>query len=296
MKIEETISKASVLCEALPYIQKFRKALMVIKFGGSSMEDPELVKSTMRDIVLMDCIGFCPVVVHGGGKAISAELKKQDIPVEFVNGLRNTCERTIKVVDTVLHEVNRGLVELANNAGGNTVSLSGKEIFTAKRTYAVDPITGEQKSIGFVGEIIKVDADKILNIIADGKTPVITPLGVGEDGQIYNINADVAACKVAQAIKSRKLVFLSDVPAIMRDPSDESSVIQTICTTEVDGLIQQKILSGGMLPKIKSSMEALQAGVNKVHMIDGRMLHSLLLEIFTDHGIGTEIIKPDSIL
>ena len=135
-----------------------------------------------------------------------------------------------------------------------------------------------------------------MNIIADGKTPVITPLGVGEDGQIYNINADVAACKVAQAIRSRKLVFLSDVPGIMRDPSDESSVIQTICTTEVDGLIQEKILSGGMLPKIKSSIEALNAGVNKVHMIDGRMLHSLLLEIFTDKGIGTEIIKPDSML
>ena len=260
------------------------------------MEDPELVKSTMRDIVLMECIGFCPVVVHGGGKAISAELKKQDIPVEFVNGLRNTCERTIKVVDTVLHEVNRGLVELANNAGGNTVSLSGKDIFTAKRTYTVDPVTGEQKSIGFVGEIVKVDTDRILNIIADGKTPVITPLGVGEDGQVYNINADVAACKVAQAIKSRKLVFLSDVPGIMRDPADESTVIQTICTTEVDGLIQEKVLSGGMLPKIKSSIEALSAGVNKVHMIDGRMLHSLLLEIFTDKGIGTEIIKPDSIL
>ena len=192
--------------------------------------------------------------------------------------------------------MNRGLVELANNAGGKTVSLSGKDIFTAKRTYTTDPVTGEQKSIGFVGEIIKVDADKIMDIIADGKTPVITPLGLGEDGQVYNINADVAACKVAQAIRSRKLVFLSDVPGIMRDPADESSVIQTICTTEVDGLIQQKILSGGMLPKIKSSMEALQAGVNKVHMIDGRVLHSLLLEIFTDHGIGTEIIKPDSIL
>lgn len=296
MNFEETINKASILCEALPYIQKFKKALMVIKFGGSSMEDPELVKSTMRDIVLMECIGFSPVVVHGGGKAISAELKKQDIPVEFVNGLRNTCERTIKVVDEVLHEVNRGLVKLANDAGGNTVSLSGKDIFTAKRTYAVDPVTGEKKSIGFVGEIIKVDTDKIMNIIADGKTPVITPLGVGEDGQIYNINADVAACKVAQAIRSRKLVFLSDVPGIMRDPSDESSVIQTICTNEVDGLIQQKILSGGMLPKINSSIEALQAGVNKVHMIDGRVLHSLLLEIFTDKGIGTEIIKPDSIL
>lgn len=296
MNFEETINKASILCEALPYIQKFKKALMVIKFGGSSMEDPELVKSTMRDIVLMECIGFSPVVVHGGGKAISAELKKQDIPVEFVNGLRNTCERTIKVVDEVLHEVNRGLVKLANDAGGNTVSLSGKDIFTAKRTYAVDPVTGEKKSIGFVGEIIKVDTDKIMNIIADGKTPVITPLGVGEDGQIYNINADVAACKVAQAIRSRKLVFLSDVPGIMRDPSDESSVIQTICTNEVDDLIQQKILSGGMLPKINSSIEALQAGVNKVHMIDGRVLHSLLLEIFTDKGIGTEIIKPDSIL
>ena len=296
-KMQNTINKASILVEALPYIQKFRKALIAVKFGGSSMEDPDLVKNTMRDIVLMECIGFCPVVIHGGGKAISAELKKQNIPVKFVNGLRHTCEKTIKIVDDVLHnQVNSELVKLAVEAGGNAVSLSGKEIFKAKRTYSVDPITGEKQDIGFVGEITEVDADKILSLIEAGKVPVITPLALGENGEVFNINADVAACKVAQAIKARKLVFLSDVPGVLRDPSDESSVIGTICTDEVEQLIKAKILSGGMLPKIKSSMEALASGTNKVHMIDGRVLHSLLLEIFTDKGIGTEIIKPDSIL
>lgn len=295
--MQDMINKASILCEALPYIQKFRNALMVVKFGGSSMEDPNLVKNTMLDVVLMECIGFCPVVVHGGGKAISAELKRQDIPVKFVNGLRHTCERTITIVDDVLHnEINAELVRLANAAGGKAVGLSGKEIFKAVRTYSIDPVTGEKQDIGFVGEIVEVDADKILAVIKSGAIPIITPLALGKDGEVYNINADVAACKVAQAIQARKLVFLSDVPGVMRDPADESSVIGTICTTEVDQLIKDKVLSGGMLPKIKSSMEALASGTNKVHMIDGRVLHSLLLEIFTDKGIGTEIIKPDSIL
>lgn len=291
------IEKAGILVEALPYIQKFRNALIVVKFGGSSMEDPELVKSTMRDIVLMECIGFRPIVVHGGGKAISAELKRQDIPVKFVSGLRHTCDRTIKIVDDVLHnEINRNLVELANQAGGKARPVSGKAVLTAERTYAVDPATGEKQDIGFVGEIVSVNTSPIEAVLNSGCTPVITPLGLGTDGQVFNINADVAACRIAEALHARKLVFLSDVPGIMRDPADEDTVIPTICTSEIPKLIEEKVLSGGMLPKIESCVRALQAGINKVHLIDGRLRHSLLLEIFTDSGIGTQIVRPDSIL
>ena len=295
--MQDLIKKANVLVEALPYIQKFRNSVMVIKFGGSSMEDPELVRSTMRDVVLLEATGIKPVVVHGGGKAISAELRKQDIPVRFVNGLRFTCDRTIRVVDDVLHnQVNRELVELANAAGGNAVGVSGKQVLKAQRTQSVDPVTGEAQDIGFVGEIVGVNGAKILEEVEAGRIPIVTPLGLGLDGQVYNINADVAACKVAEAIHARKLVFLSDVPGILSDRENEASVIPTICTDEIGGLIRDGIISGGMLPKIKSCVEALNSGINKVHLIDGRINHTLLLEIFTDHGVGTQIVRPDSVM
>ncbi|MEG1980510.1 MAG: acetylglutamate kinase, partial [Victivallaceae bacterium] len=194
--MEQIITKADILVEALPYIQKFRNAIIVVKFGGSSMENPELVRSTMRDIVLMECIGFRPVVVHGGGKAISAELKRQNIPVEFINGLRNTCEKTIKVVDDVLHnQINRELVEMAQAAGGNAVGLSGKDILCAQKMFSTDPISGEKIDIGFVGDITEVNAEPILAALDKGRIPIVTPLGRGEDGCVYNINADIAACK-----------------------------------------------------------------------------------------------------
>lgn len=295
--MQDLIKKANVLVEALPYIQKFRNSVMVIKFGGSSMEDPELVRSTMRDVVLLEATGIKPVVVHGGGKAISAELRKQDIPVRFVNGLRFTCDRTIRVVDDVLHnQVNRELVELANAAGGNAVGVSGKQVLKAQRTQSVDPVTGEAQDIGFVGEIVGVNGAKILEEVEAGRIPIVTPLGFGLDGQVYNINADVAACKVAEAIHARKLVFLSDVPGILSDRENEASVIPTICTDEIGGLIRDGIISGGMLPKIKSCVEALNSGINKVQLIDGRVMHTLLLEIFTDRGVGTQIVRPDSVM
>jgi len=294
--MDSSLQKAMVLAEALPYIQKFRQAVVVIKFGGSAMEDPRLVHDTMRDVVLMECIGLRPVVVHGGGKAISAELKKLEIPVEFVNGLRKTCARTIKVVDDVLHnQVNRGLVEMARECSGNAMGISGKHVLTARKTMSVNPATGEKFDVGFVGEIVSVDTMPIMHALWEGYIPVVTPLGTGEDGQVYNINADVAACRIAEALHARKLVFLSDVPGVLRDPSDESTVISTISTEEIPGLIREKVISGGMLPKIQSCLEALDAGVNKVHLIDGRVRHSLLLELFTDSGVGTQIVKPDSI-
>ena len=293
--MKSTIEKADILVEALPYIQKFRNALMTVKFGGSSMEDPALVENTMRDIVLLECIGFKPIVVHGGGKAISAELKKRNIPVRFVNGLRYTDAATIGIVDEVLHkQVNRELIRLGEAAGGRMAAISGKDIFIAEKMLSKDPATGEEQDVGFVGDIVEVDAFPIRSALDAGKIPVITPLAMGRDGQVYNINADIAACRTAEALKTRKLVFLSDVPGIMRDPKDESSVIPTIRTDEIDALIRDKVLSGGMLPKIASCVHALESGINKVHMIDGRVRHTLLLEIFTDSGIGTQIVRPDS--
>ena len=295
--MKKVIDKASVLIEALPYIQKFRDAVVVVKFGGSAMEDPELVKNTMRDIVFMECIGMKPVVVHGGGKAISAELQRQNIKVEFINGLRNTCADTIKVVDHVLHEhVNKNLIGHGEAAGGKVTSISGKKILSAEKLVPKCPNTGEDLDIGYVGNIIDVDTTEIYEALEQGLIPVIPPLALGDDDQVYNINADIAACKITEALKARKLVFLSDVPGIMNDPSDEDSVIGTIKSDEVQGLIDNKVITGGMIPKVMSSVHALDAGTNKVHMIDGRLQHSLLLEIFTSEGVGTQIVKPDSVL
>ncbi len=297
IQMEDLIRKSDVLVEALPYIQKFRNEIVVVKFGGSAMEDPELVKSTMRDIVLMECIGMRPVVVHGGGKAITAELTRRNIETRFVNGLRVTDEETIKVVDDVLHNVtNQSLVDAAAAAGGNPISLSGRSVMKAEKMYSTDKETGQKLDIGYVGDITDIDSYKLSEALKSRTIPILTPLARGTDGKIYNINADIAACRVAEGLKARKLVFLSDVPGILRDASDESTLISTICTTEVDDMIKNKIITGGMIPKIMSSIRALEAGTNKVHMIDGRVKHSLLLEIFTDSGIGTQIIKPTSIL
>lgn len=288
----QAMDKAEVLTEALPYIQAFRDQIVVIKFGGSAMEDPQLTLRTMRDIVLLEAIGMKPVVVHGGGKAITARLKELNIETVFVNGLRKTCEKTIAVVDDVLHnQTNRHLVSGILAAGGKGIQISGKEILRAEKLTSKDPQTGEALDIGFVGGIIAVDTAPILDALRHNFTPVIVPLATDFYGQPYNVNADMAACDIAKALKARKLMFLSDVPGILRDPKDESTLISSIKVPEVPGLIQDGILSGGMLPKIKSSVDALENGVGEVHMIDGRVEHSLLLEIFTDRGIGTEIVK-----
>jgi acetylglutamate kinase len=290
--MKKLINKAATLVEALPYIQAFRDAIIVIKFGGSAMEDHELTQKTMRDIVLMECIGMKPVVVHGGGKAITAKLKELEIETKFINGLRYTCDDTIKVVDDVLHNtVNRHLLEGIQEIGGKGQSLSGKDIIKAERMYAETPDTGEKLDLGYVGRVVSVDPQLILEAIQADIVPVITPLGKGLEGNIYNINADTAACQVAEALKARKLVFLSDVPGILKDKNDEESIISTIKQSDIPDMINRGIISGGMIPKIQSCLHALSAGTNKVHMIDGRIIHSLLLEMFTSEGIGTEIIR-----
>lgn len=290
--MEDIINKASVLIEALPYIQKFRNEIVVIKFGGSAMESKELTASTMRDIVFLECIGMKPVVVHGGGKAISAKLKEMNIPSYFVNGLRYTCDDTIEVVDSVLHnDVNTSLIDGIADAGGKGHQVSGKSFLKAEKMYTQCKETGKQLDIGYVGDINEVDTQTVLDTIKQNIVPVIPPLAVDQNGQTYNINADIAACKIAEALKARKLVFLSDVPGIMYDPSDESTVIPTVTIDEIGKLIDEGVIAGGMIPKVKSAIAAIEAGTNKVHMIDGRLQHSLLLEIFTDSGVGTEITK-----
>ena len=286
------MARAEVLTEALPYIQKFRDDIVVIKFGGSAMENPELTRRTMRDIVLLEATGMKPVVVHGGGKAITARLKELNIETKFINGLRVTCEKAIAVVDDVLHNTtNRQLVDGIREAGGKGCQISGKKMLRAERLVSRDKETGAELDIGFVGKVVAVDVNPILDALKYGFIPVIAPLAMDFYGQVYNINADMAACDIARSLKARKLVFLSDVPGILRDPHDEKSLISSIRTSEVEGLIAEGVLSGGMLPKIRSSVAALEAGTSEVQMIDGRVPHSLLLEIFTDKGIGTEIVK-----
>lgn len=290
--MEKLINKAAVLIEALPYIQEFRDEIVVIKFGGSAMENTDLIKSTMRDIVFLESIGMKPVVVHGGGKAISARLKELDIPTKFINGLRYTCDKTITVVDDVLHNsVNKDLIDAISDSGGKGRSISGKDFLKGNKITTECTETGDELDLGFVGDVSAVDTSHILEALENNQLPVIPPLAIEDDKHTLNINADIAACKIAQALKARKLVFLSDVPGILIDHTDESSIISTIKISEVESLISKGIITGGMAPKIKSAEEAIIAGTNKVHIIDGRVKHSLLLEIFTDKGVGTEITK-----
>jgi acetylglutamate kinase len=292
--MENLIKKAGVLIEALPYIQDFRGAVVVVKVGGSAMEDAAHVESVLTDVTFMECAGMKPVIVHGGGKAISREMKRQGIESRFVQGLRVTCERSIAVVEKVMNEeLNPGLVGMLLRKGARAHGLQGDHIFRVEKTIGRDPETGAELDWGFVGDPTGVETTLVDALIGRDMIPVITPLGRGPDGQVYNVNADVAAAALAKALKARKLAFLSDVPGLLRDPADAESLMSTLRVGEVEDLIRRGIISGGMLPKVQSGIEAIRAGVRKVHMIDGRMLHSLLLEIFTDKGVGTEIVSDD---
>lgn len=291
MSMTPFIAKAATLVEALPYIQEFRGALVVVKFGGSAMEDRQVEASTLRDLVLMEAVGMKLVVVHGGGKEISARLKELGVPTRFINGLRYTCDQTIAVVDDVLHRAtNARLVAGLREHGGQAETLSGKSILRAQKLEERDAQTGAAVDLGHVGEVIHVDTAPIHAALARHQIPVITPLGVGADGQVYNINADISACQIAAALQARKLVFLSDVPGLLADRENPQSVISTLHASEVEEAIRSGVISGGMVPKIRSAVAALAAGTSKVHLIDGRLQHALLLEIFTDAGVGTQIV------
>ena len=289
--MQKLIQKANVLIEALPYIQSFRDSTVVVKAGGSFMENTEALRGVLKDLVLLECFGIRVVLVHGGGKAINARLKAENVETKFINGLRYTCDKTIHIVDDVLHHtINAELVATIRELGGRPFPVSGKNVLRAERIFEKDE-QGGSLDLGFVGQVVNVDTEQIGWITTRKEIPVITPLARDMNGIVYNINADMAACKVAAMLKARKLVFLSDVPGILRDAKDETTLISTIRATEVPAMIADGTLSGGMLPKVNSAVAALTAGCEKVHMIDGRMRHSLLLEIFTDGGIGSEIIK-----
>ena len=289
---DQEISKADILIEALPYLQAYRDQTILIKFGGSAMDNPELVKSLMRDIVVMEIMGLNPVVVHGGGKAISKAMVDAGLEARFVNGLRVTTPEAIDIVERTLSgTINPGLVEMMRDHGGKAVGIPGTNVFVGEKLMEKDA-DGNPVDIGMVGRVIGCQLSRVLEALSLQLTPVISPLAreLGTN-QSLNVNADLAAAALARELKPVKLVYISDVPGLMNDPSDPSTIIQSINRKEAFELIEQGVISGGMIPKVKSAVDALNAGVRKVHFIDGRLRHTLLLEIFTPEGIGTEIVR-----
>lgn len=283
-------SKADALIEALPYFQRFRGHTVVIKYGGAAMENPVLVQSVLRDVVFLEAVGINPVIVHGGGKAITAEMRKENLSARFVDGLRVTDAASISIIERVLTDViSPSLVQQIEKFGARARAISGKDVLVADKTAPHPDATGTKVDLGFVGDIMSVYATPIQKLIDAEIVPVIAPLGRGRDGQIYNINADVAASKIAQALHAHRIIFLSDVNGVRRDPAEESSLIPSLNPEQIARLKEEGIIAGGMIPKVDSALEALAGGVAKVHFLDGRQPHSLLLELFTDAGIGTEI-------
>lgn len=290
--LDREITKAEILVEALPYMQAYRDKTVLIKFGGSAMDDPKLVKSLMHDIVVMESMGLNPVVVHGGGKAISKAMKDSGLEARFVNGLRVTPPEAIEIVERTLSgTINPGLVELVREAGGKAVGIPGTNVFVGEKLMEKDA-EGRPVDIGMVGRVIGCLLPRIEESLQLQLTPVISPLAreLGTN-QALNVNADLAAAALARELKPVKLIYISDVPGLMRDPSDPTTLIRSINRKEAFELIEQGVISGGMIPKVKSAVDALNAGVRKVHFIDGRLPHTLLLEIFTQDGIGTEIVR-----
>ncbi|MST94898.1 MAG: acetylglutamate kinase [Pedosphaera sp.] len=292
--MQDLISKAATLLEALPYIQKFSGATFVVKYGGSFMDSPEpaVRQGVARDVVFLEAVEINPVVVHGGGKAITRAMEAAGLKASFIQGQRVTDEAAVRVVDQVLsREINPEVVATINALGGAAQGFAGTEIFICRKLWLDDQARpGAKLDIGFVGEVVAVNTAPLLECIARGITPVISPTARGEDGKIYNCNADVAAAQVAIALKAQRLVFMSDVPGLMRDPKDPATLIAHLQTGEVPALKAAGIVDQGMIPKVDSAVAAIQAGVEKVSFVDGRKPHSVLLEIFTDAGVGTEVV------
>lgn len=294
MNLQTYIDKASILIEAMPYIQQFRGETFVVKLGGSVMENRDALASLLGDVAFMATVGIKVVLVHGGGKAISRALDISGVKSEFVMGVRVTSEDAIGIVERVLKkEVNAEIVRMLRRLGANAHPLHGDWIIKAVRKTA-RPV-GSDKTIdwGFVGEPISVDTRTVMEMTDAGVIPVVTPLGMSEFDRIYNINADRAASAVAEGLRARKLAFVSDVPGVLRDKDDPESLISSIRVGDIAALGRDGIIAGGMLPKLQSCAEAIRAGVRKVHLVDGRMRHSLLLEIFTNKGVGTEITEDE---
>ena len=292
--MQDLISKAATLLEALPYVQKFSGATFVVKYGGSFMDSPDAAvrNGVARDIVFLEAVEINPVVVHGGGKAITRAMEFAGLKANFIQGMRVTDEATVDVVNRVLSaEINPEIVRTIESLGGKARGFCGADIFKCRKLLLDDQENpGAKIDAGYVGEVIEVNTDPLRQCIRRGVTPVISPVALGEDGKIYNCNADVAAAQIAIALKAKRLVFMSDVPGLMRDPKDPATLITHLQTTEVPGLKAAGIVDKGMIPKVDSAVAAITAGVEKVSFVDGRVPHSVLLEIFTDEGVGTEVV------
>jgi acetylglutamate kinase len=290
--MQDLIAKAKTLLEALPYIQKFNGATFVVKYGGSFMDapDPQVRTGVARDIVFLEAVEINPVVVHGGGKAITRAMEKAGLAATFVQGQRITDKPTAKIVDDVLsREINPEVVAAINSLGGAARGFAGPDIFRCRKLDLQGP-DGQALDVGFVGEVTEVNTAPLLACIQKGITPVISPTARGADGQIYNCNADVAAAQTAIALKARRLVFMSDVPGLLQNPKDPVTVLPQLRIGQVARLKETGVVDKGMIPKVDSAVAAIRSGVEKVSLVDGRVPHAVLLEIFTDAGVGTEVV------
>ena len=288
-EIDQVMSKAEVLIEALPYIQKFNRKIIVVKYGGSAMSNEELQRNVIKDVTLLKLVGFKPIIVHGGGKAISKWVEKSGKEAKFINGLRVTDEETMEIAEMVLGRVGKNLVRMVEELGVRAVSISGKDggMFKCDKKYS------DGQDIGFVGDIKSVDPKIIYDLLDNDFLPIVAPIGLDDDYNTYNINADDAACAIAKAVGANKLVFLTDTEGLYKDFNDKDSFIPRITASEADELISSGLIGGGMLPKLNNCTDAIKNGVGNVHILDGRIPHSMLLEIFTDKGIGTAIINEE---
>ena len=284
--MKEVMGKAEVLIEALPYIQRFNRKIIVVKYGGSAMVDEELKRQVIQDVTLLKLVGFKPIIVHGGGKDISKWVEKAGMEPEFVGGLRKTDEATMEIAEMVLGRVNKSLVQLVEELGVLAVGISGKDggLLRVDKKYA------NGKDIGFVGEIKKVNPKILYDLLEKDFLPIVCPIGMDDSYQTYNINADDAACAIARAMQAEKLAFLTDIEGVYKDPADASTLISELPITEARELISEGNIGGGMLPKLNNCIDAIENGVSRVHILDGRIAHCLLLEIFTNKGIGTAIL------
>ncbi|SDF58149.1 acetylglutamate kinase [Marvinbryantia formatexigens] len=285
--MENWLQKAEVLNEALPYIQRFHGKIMVVKYGGSAMVDHELKKSVIRDVALLKLVGFRPIIVHGGGKEITKWVNKAGLETRFVNGLRVTDKETMEIAEMVLNRINKGLVSMMEKLGVHAVGISGKD----GTLLRVEKKLSKGQDIGYVGEIKKVNTGLLEKLLNDDFVPVICPIGSDDAYHSYNINADDAACAIASAMGATKLAFLTDIEGVYRNPLDKSSLISEMTIPEAEEFLASGMAGGGMLPKLQNCIEAMKAGVSRVHILDGRIAHCLLLEFFTDRGVGTAIIN-----
>lgn len=287
--MQEVLKKAEVLIEALPYIQKFNRKIIVVKYGGSAMSNEELQKNVIKDVTLLKLVGFKPIIVHGGGKEISRWVGKVGKEAQFINGLRVTDEETMEIAEMVLNKVNKSLVTMVEELGVKAVGVSGKDgkLLNVEKKYS-----GGQ-DIGFVGDVKTVNAKILYDLLENDYLPIVAPIGMDENFQTYNINADDAACAIAKAVGADKLVFLTDIEGLYKDINDKDSFISRITASEANKLIEDGFIGGGMLPKLNNCTSAIENGVNRVHILDGRIPHCLLLEIFTNSGVGTAIIRDE---